>query len=103
MGRVLSSIASSVVDRQQRIALEKILAKKVTMEDFTDFDIDGDGRIEKSEFVMRKLLLMGILKLDDVERCEKEFEVMDVDGSGGKLLVTIMIQLYRSKFSTTIY
>ena len=52
------------------------------MADFEEFDIDGDGQIEKSEFVMRKLLLMGILNSEDVERCEREFDVMDADGSG---------------------
>jgi Ca2+-binding EF-hand superfamily protein len=52
------------------------------MEDFEEFDMDGDGKIEKSEFVLRKLMLMGILHNEDVIRVEKEFDVMDVDGSG---------------------
>ncbi|GMH51287.1 hypothetical protein TrRE_jg1199 [Triparma retinervis] len=52
------------------------------MEDFEKFDLDGDGKIEKSEFVLRKLMLMGILDNDDVNRVEQEFEVMDADGSG---------------------
>ena len=82
IGGVLSSIAGSIVDAKQKKALEKILMKKITMADFEEFDIDGDGKIEKSEFVMRKLLLMGILNPVDVERCEQEFEIMDADGSG---------------------
>jgi hypothetical protein len=52
------------------------------MEDFEEFDMDGDGKIEKSEFVLRKLMLMGILHNEDIIRVEKEFDVMDVDGSG---------------------
>ena len=52
------------------------------MEDFEEFDMDGDGKIEKSEFVLRKLMLMGILHNEDVIRVEKEFQLMDVDGSG---------------------
>ena len=82
IGQLLSSIAGSFIDAKHNAAMEKILQKKITMADFESFDLDGDGKIEKSEFVMRKLILMGVLDADDVERCEDEFEVMDADGSG---------------------
>ena len=67
---------------QQREALEKVLKKKITVEDFKKFDIDGDGRIEKTEFVLKKLMLMDMIQPDDIVRCEEEFEVMDADNSG---------------------
>jgi hypothetical protein len=82
IGNVLSSVAGAFVDYKQRQTLEKILAKKITLEDFEKFDVDGDGKIEKMEFVVRKLMLMGLLNSEDVERVEEEFEVMDHDGSG---------------------
>ena len=63
-------------------ALEKILKKRITMADFEKFDLDGDGQIERTEFIVRKLLLMGILQEDDVARVEEEFDKMDEDGSG---------------------
>ena len=82
IGNVLSHIAGYFVDAKQRETLERILSKKITKEDFEKFDVDGDGRIEKTEFVVRKLMLMGLLNAEDVERVETEFEVMDADGSG---------------------
>jgi Ca2+-binding EF-hand superfamily protein len=82
VGNVFGEIASAFIEAKQQEALEKILQKKITVEDFAHFDIDGDGRIEKTEFVVRKLMLMGILKQDDVTRVEQEFDVMDTDGSG---------------------
>ena len=56
--------------------------KKITMDDFKAFDIDGDGKIERSEFIVRKLMLMGLVNRGDVSLCESEFTDMDVDGSG---------------------
>ena len=82
VGNVLSNIASYFVEKKQREAMEKVLRKKVTRADFEAFDVDGDGRIEKTEFALRKLMLMGLIKLDDVEKVEKEFNLMDEDGSG---------------------
>ncbi|GMI40565.1 hypothetical protein TrCOL_g7860 [Triparma columacea] len=82
LGGVLGDIAGYFIEAKQKEALERILKKKITMEDFEEFDMDGDGKIEKSEFVLRKLMLMGILHNEDVIRVEKEFDVMDVDGSG---------------------
>jgi Ca2+-binding EF-hand superfamily protein len=89
IGGVLSSIASTFVEAKQKQTLEKILSKKITVGDFRAFDTDGDGEIEKSEFVIKKLLLMGLVNADDVERIEEEFDVMDVDASGSITMVDL--------------
>ncbi len=82
VGNVLGNIAGAIIGQQQKAAMDKILSKKITLADFEKFDIDGDGQIEKTEFVVRKLMLMGILSAEDVLRVEEEFETMDTDGSG---------------------
>jgi hypothetical protein len=81
-GNVLSSIASAIIDAKKKAILDKILAKKITREDFQKFDVDGDGTIERTEYIMRKLMLMGLLNADDVKRVEAEFNSMDADKSG---------------------
>ena len=55
---------------------------QITIKDFAKFDVDGDGKIEKSEFVINKLVLMGLVQQVDIDRVEQEFAVMDADGSG---------------------
>jgi potassium channel subfamily K len=82
VGNVLSNIAGFFIDQKAKAAMEKVLAKRITRADFEAFDIDGDGRIEKTEFALRKLMLMGLIKASDVDRVEKEFAQMDTDGSG---------------------
>ncbi|GMI32456.1 hypothetical protein TeGR_g7304 [Tetraparma gracilis] len=81
-GNVLGSIAGFFIDKKKREAMEKILQKKITIKDFAKFDVDGDGKIEKSEFVINKLVLMGLVQQVDIDRVEQEFAVMDADGSG---------------------
>ena len=82
VGNVLSNIAGAIIEKKQREAMERVLAKKITVDDFKQFDIDGDGRIEKTEFAIKKLMLMGLIQAEDVMRVEEEFDNMDVDGSG---------------------
>jgi Ca2+-binding EF-hand superfamily protein len=82
VGSILSNIAGYFIEKKQKEAMAKILEKKVTREDFEKFDVDGDGKIEKTEFALRKLMLMGLIKIEDIAMVEKEFEIMDADGSG---------------------
>jgi hypothetical protein len=94
-GNVLGSIAGSVIERKQRQAMEKILHKRITIDDFAKFDLDGDGRVEKSEFIIQKLILMKLLDPADVRRCEAEFEIMDEDDSGEITLSDLEIFLQK--------
>lgn len=59
----------------------------------SQFDLDGDGQIERTEFIVRKLLLMGILQEDDVARVEEEFDKMDEDGSGEIMMDDLKLYL----------
>ena len=81
-GNVLGSIAGYFIDKKRREAMDKILHKRITIADFIAFDDNGDGQIEKSEFVLHKLQLMGLIEQADIDRAQKEFALMDEDGSG---------------------
>jgi len=97
VGNILSSIASKVVEAKQEKAMKKILARQITIEEFKKFDIDGDGRIERSEFALRKLMLMGILDASDVSRVEAEFDKMDADKSGEITMKDLSIHIEEQK------
>ena len=92
-GNVLGNIAGQIIEKKQREAMEMILHKRITIKDFEKFDLDGDGRIEKSEFVIQKLILMGLLNPEDISRVETEFNTMDEDGSGEITLEDLNIYL----------
>ena len=38
--------------------------------------------IERTEYVLRKMILVGLVDQADILRVEKEFDAMDLDGSG---------------------
>ncbi|GMH58504.1 hypothetical protein TrLO_g827 [Triparma laevis f. longispina] len=97
VGNVLSEIAGKFIERKQKEAMDRILSRKITVEEFAKFDVDGDGRIERTEFAMRKLMLMGLLELEDVQRVEKEFDEMDADGSGEVTLKDLEIHLEKQE------
>ncbi|GMH97495.1 hypothetical protein TrVE_jg7225 [Triparma verrucosa] len=82
LGNVLGDIASHFVEAKKKEALEKVLHKRISMDDFSQFDLNGDGRINRAEFVIKKLMLMGILSDNDVSMVEREFDKMDMDGNG---------------------
>ncbi|GMH96712.1 hypothetical protein TrVE_jg14021 [Triparma verrucosa] len=82
VGNVLSEIANKVIDHQHRDAMERILTRKIAVHEFKDFDLDGNGTIERTEYVLRKMILVGLVDQADILRVEKEFDAMDLDGSG---------------------
>ena len=61
LGKTFGDVAGYFIEAKKRETLEKILKKKITPSDFAKFDVDGDGTIERTEFVLRKLMLMGII------------------------------------------
>ena len=100
-GKVLGSLAGRVVEKKRRQAMEAILQKKVTLKDFAHFDIDGDGKVEKLEYALQKLVLMGLLDRKEMERVEQEFERMDADGSGTITMEDLDIHLKASAILKT--
>lgn len=84
VGNVLTEIANKVIDHQHAAAIESILTRKIKVHEFKDFDLDGNGTIERTEYVLRKMILVGLVDQSDILRVEKEFDLMDLDGSGGE-------------------
>ncbi|GMH48930.1 hypothetical protein TL16_g00401 [Triparma laevis f. inornata] len=82
VGNVLTEIANKVIDHQHAAAMESILTRKIKAHEFKDFDLDGNGTIERTEYVLRKMILVGLVDQSDILRVEKEFDLMDLDGSG---------------------
>uniref|UniRef100_A0A0C9RZF8 TSA: Wollemia nobilis Ref_Wollemi_Transcript_124_1609 transcribed RNA sequence n=1 Tax=Wollemia nobilis TaxID=56998 RepID=A0A0C9RZF8_9CONI len=68
-------------DRQQAL-VNWVLTRRTTATDLEAADLDSDGVVSASEFVIYKLKEMGKIEDEDVAPLMKEFEDLDVDHSG---------------------
>lgn len=68
-------------DRQQSL-VHWVLRRKTTRADLEAADMDSDGAVSPSEFVLYKLKEMGKIDEEDVALLIKEFSKLDADHSG---------------------
>ena len=45
-------------------------------------DSDGDGQVVKAEFMLYKLVRMGLVKPEHLKNCSEQFARLDFDGNG---------------------
>jgi len=80
-GNALSTIGSFVLDEVARKKEELLLSKRVSMKELLEC-AGGDQSMDINEFMVMKLLSTGKIDDDDVENMQKQFNKLDVDGSG---------------------
>ncbi|GLJ41398.1 hypothetical protein SUGI_0856890 [Cryptomeria japonica] len=68
-------------DRQQSM-VHWVLSRRTTRADLEAADMDSDGAVSPSEFVLYKLKEMGKIEEEDVALLIKEFNMLDADHSG---------------------
>lgn len=49
---------------------------------FALMDSDGDGQVVKAEFMLYKLVRMGLVKPEHLRNCSEQFAALDFDGNG---------------------
>lgn len=49
---------------------------------FALMDSDGDGHVVKAEFMLYKLVRMGLVKPEHLKSCSEQFSRLDFDGNG---------------------
>ncbi|XAR52799.1 hypothetical protein NMG60_11021075 [Bertholletia excelsa] len=79
------------IDKRSRKIAKWVLQKKMTLGDLVAADLDHDGSISKSEYVVYKLKEMGkIAEKDIIEIC-KQFETLD-NSHHGKLTIADLME-----------
>jgi Ca2+-binding EF-hand superfamily protein len=49
---------------------------------FALMDSDGDGKVVKAEFMLYKLVRMGLVKPEHLKNCSEQFSRLDFDHNG---------------------
>lgn len=75
-------IAELNTERRQRALANWVRTRKMTSADLEAADIDDDGVVDASDFIIYKLKEMGKISQDDISLLLEEFEDLDVDQSG---------------------
>ncbi|KAL5803876.1 hypothetical protein ACOSQ3_030676 [Xanthoceras sorbifolium] len=75
-------IAELNTETRQRSLVHWVLTRKMTHVDLEAADIDDDGVVAATEFIIYKLKEMGKISQEDINQVMEEFEELDVDQSG---------------------
>ncbi|KAH9324829.1 hypothetical protein KI387_005007 [Taxus chinensis] len=75
-------LAETRTEDRQKALVSWVLNRKTTVTDLEAADMDSDGVVSASEFVLYKLKEMGKIEEEDVALFMKEFNNLDADHSG---------------------
>ncbi|KAL4618661.1 hypothetical protein ACB092_06G026900 [Castanea dentata] len=75
-------IAELSTEMRQRALANWVRTRKMTSVDLEAADIDDDGVVDASDFIIYKLKEMGKISQEDISLLLEEFEDLDVDQSG---------------------
>jgi len=78
LNSVLEAVSEYLAVRRD----QRMLAKGVTPEMIEAADEDGNGSVDRTEFTLFYLQLMGKLNQDDIDRVHLLFDALDISGDG---------------------
>ncbi|XP_011096510.1 two-pore potassium channel 3-like [Sesamum indicum] len=82
VARAFLYLAEARVDKRNRRMAKWVLGQNMTVAQFLAADIDNNGSVSKSEYVVYKLKEMGKVSEKDILQVCKQFERLDPDNCG---------------------
>lgn len=78
----IGSVTNMIMDAKRKKKREKILNKKLTIDDLKAADDDNSGTVTLAEFVLFKLEMMEVVEPAMLKTIINQFKRIDEDGSG---------------------
>jgi potassium channel subfamily K len=82
VGDAIGSVQAMYLDAKREKKRQRILAKKLTVEDLQLADDDNSGTVTEAEFILYKLEMMELIEMGTVRTIKAQFRNIDADGSG---------------------
>ncbi|GLT50561.1 hypothetical protein SLA2020_240400 [Shorea laevis] len=82
VARAFLYLAEARVDKRHRTIAKWVLQREITVEDLLAADLNNDGFISKSEYVIHKLKEMGKVGEKDILEICNQFSKLDTNNSG---------------------
>jgi potassium channel subfamily K len=70
------------VKRRQKKAYKTRYEAKLTLEHLAALDADGDGRVDREEYVFFMLKEMGLVNQEELDELFRQFDALDLSRSG---------------------
>ncbi|WCJ24815.1 Two-pore potassium channel 2 [Euphorbia peplus] len=90
VARAFLYLAELRIDKRNRRITKWVLHRKITLGDLVAADLDNDGSISKSEFVIYKLKEMGRITEKDILQISDQFDSLDSTNNGKITLADLM-------------
>ncbi|KAI9073847.1 hypothetical protein K1719_044199 [Acacia pycnantha] len=90
VARAFLYLAEARVDKRHRKMAKWILGQDMTVSEFLAADIDNNGFVSKSEYVIYKLKEMGKVSDKDILQVTEKFDRIDVGNCGKITLADLM-------------
>lgn len=88
-------LAEARIDKRHRLIAKFVLEKEMTIADLLAADLDNDGCVSKSDFVVYKLKQMGKILEKDISEVCRQFSRLDPENSG-KISLSCLINLHEA-------
>lgn len=82
VARAFLYLAEARMDKRHRKITNWVLHRKITIEDLVAADINNNGFISKSEYIIYKLKEMGKIREKDITQICEQFSKLDPNNSG---------------------
>ncbi|KAI4372041.1 hypothetical protein MLD38_010326 [Melastoma candidum] len=90
VARAFLYLTEARVDKRQRRMAKWVLGHDMTISDFLAADIDNNGFVSKSEYVIYKLKQMGKVSNNDILEICRKFDRLDIGNCGKITLADLM-------------
>ncbi|KAF7065138.1 hypothetical protein CFC21_071293 [Triticum aestivum] len=91
VARAFLYLAEMRIDKRHRAMANWVLSRDMTVSEFLAADIDNNGYVTKSEFVVYKLKEMGKISDKDIKMIVEQFQRLD-SGNCGKITLSDLLQ-----------
>lgn len=82
LAKLITDQSDAYVRSRQRNLTRRLLSAQMDVSSLMRMDADGDGLVDKAEFLQTMLVSTGKCTKEDLDECLKRFAELDVDGSG---------------------
>lgn len=82
LAKLITDQSDAYVRSRQRNTTRRLLSARMDMSSLIRMDADGNGLVDKAEFLQTVLVSTGKCTKTDLDECLKRFDELDVNGSG---------------------